>query len=110
MPSLWKLTRSPIPWLAVLGVIIALALLDSTRRPTEQVTVRIFASGIRLYQAAGRPILSRFVCCRHRPPCSEYCLQAAEKHGILKGLLLGLKRIMSCTRKVPQGTFDPVPD
>jgi putative membrane protein insertion efficiency factor len=110
MPSLWKLTRNPIAWLIIIGVTFALTLLDSTRRPAEQVTVKIYVSGIRVYQATGRPILSKFVRCRHRPSCSQYCIQAAQKHGIRKGLLLCLKRIMSCTKKVPPGTFDPVPD
>lgn len=110
MPSLRKLTRNHIFWLIIIGATFALALLDSTRRPVDQVTVKILASGIRAYQAVGRPILHRFVRCRHRPSCSEYCLQATQKHGIRKGLLLSLKRIMSCTRNVPDGTFDPVPD
>lgn len=34
--------------------------------------------------------------CRFRPTCSEYCYQAIEKYGILKGCLMGLKRIIRC--------------
>lgn len=34
--------------------------------------------------------------CRFQPTCSEYCYQAIEKYGILKGCLVGLKRIIRC--------------
>ena len=34
--------------------------------------------------------------CRFNPSCSEYTDQAISKYGILRGLLLGTKRILSC--------------
>ncbi len=34
--------------------------------------------------------------CRFIPTCSEYCFQAIEKYGIIKGVLLGLKRVLKC--------------
>ena len=34
--------------------------------------------------------------CRFVPSCSEYCYQAVEKYGVIKGLFLGLKRILRC--------------
>ncbi|MBM3208742.1 membrane protein insertion efficiency factor YidD [Candidatus Shapirobacteria bacterium] len=34
--------------------------------------------------------------CRFRPTCSEYTYQAIEKYGILRGSLLGLRRIIRC--------------
>lgn len=34
--------------------------------------------------------------CRFQPTCSEYTYQAIEKYGILKGSLLGFKRILRC--------------
>ncbi len=34
--------------------------------------------------------------CRFTPTCSEYCYQAIEKYGILKGIWLGLRRIIKC--------------
>lgn len=46
--------------------------------------------------------------CRHTPTCSEYTKQAIIIHGSLKGLKLGMIRILKCN---PWGTFgyDPVP-
>jgi len=35
-------------------------------------------------------------CCRFYPSCSDYCLQAIEAHGILKGLLNTFMRIAKC--------------
>ena len=47
--------------------------------------------------------------CRFRPTCSEYMIEAIEKHGIIKGLYLGIKRILRCHPWGGSG-FDPVPD
>ncbi len=47
--------------------------------------------------------------CRHIPTCSVYTYEAIEKHGIIVGGYLALKRILRCH---PWGTwgYDPVPD
>jgi len=34
--------------------------------------------------------------CRFSPTCSEYSYQAVAKYGVLKGLWLGVKRVMKC--------------
>ncbi|MFC1711049.1 membrane protein insertion efficiency factor YidD [Patescibacteria group bacterium] len=34
--------------------------------------------------------------CRFNPVCSEYNYQAISKYGIIKGSLLGLRRIFKC--------------
>ena len=34
--------------------------------------------------------------CRFIPTCSEYTKQAIDKYGALKGLKLGIKRILRC--------------
>lgn len=34
--------------------------------------------------------------CRYTPSCSEYMKLAIQKHGVVKGGLLGLWRIMRC--------------
>ena len=47
--------------------------------------------------------------CIYTPTCSAYMLEAVDKHGLIKGVWLGIKRICRC---VPwkKGGFDPVPD
>jgi hypothetical protein len=46
--------------------------------------------------------------CRFHPTCSEYCYQAIEKYGILRGGWLGLKRIVRC-HPWSKGGEDPIP-
>nr|AOE08551.1 hypothetical protein [uncultured bacterium] len=46
--------------------------------------------------------------CRYQPSCSNYCIEALEKHGFFKGSLLGVKRILSCHPLGGSG-HDPVP-
>ena len=46
--------------------------------------------------------------CRYAPSCSEYAIQALEKHGAIKGGWLAVKRIMRCHPWGGHG-FDPVP-
>ena len=46
--------------------------------------------------------------CRFTPTCSEYMRQAIVKHGPLKGVWLGIKRLSRCHPWGGSG-YDPVP-
>jgi putative membrane protein insertion efficiency factor len=46
--------------------------------------------------------------CRFAPTCSAYALEAVETHGTVRGLYLGLRRILRCHPFGGQG-YDPVP-
>ncbi len=61
---------------------------------------------IRFYQLSISPLLGSH--CRHTPSCSHYTAQAIQEWGLLKGIVLGAKRIARCH---PWGTsgHDPVP-
>lgn len=61
---------------------------------------------LRGYKYAISPLLGRN--CRFFPCCSEYALEAVEKHGPLKGASLAMKRVARCHPWNPGG-FDPVP-
>jgi putative membrane protein insertion efficiency factor len=68
---------------------------------------------IRGYQILISPILT-FIAgpgsgCRFDPTCSQYMIEAVEKHGVLRGLWLGLRRLMRCHPWGGKG-FDPVPE
>ena len=47
--------------------------------------------------------------CRYTPTCSQYTIEALQKHGLLKGGWLSLKRIGSCNPWGGSG-YDPVPE
>ena len=49
---------------------------------------------IQLYKFLISPLLGNK--CRFLPTCSEYFIEALEKHGLTKGLTLGVKRISKC--------------
>ena len=61
---------------------------------------------IRFYQLSISPILGQN--CRYTPTCSQYNIEAIQKHGALKGGWLSLKRICSCHPWGGHG-YDPVP-
>ena len=60
---------------------------------------------IRFYQIVISPLTP--AACRFEPTCSSYSKEALEKHGILKGSWLAIKRIASCHPWGRSG-YDPV--
>lgn len=54
---------------------------------------------LKIYKLTLSPIL-KFMFggggCKYNPTCSEYAVEVIEKHGIIKGGVLAIKRIMSC--------------
>ena len=46
--------------------------------------------------------------CRFEPTCSMYMVQAIEKKGLFRGLVLGIWRLLRC-HPFSAGGFDPVP-
>ena len=45
--------------------------------------------------------------CRFEPTCSEYAKQAVEKHGVVRGSWMAVKRILRC-QPFCKGGHDPV--
>ena len=62
---------------------------------------------IRAYQLVLSPMLGPR--CRFYPSCSCYAHAAIERHGVVWGGWLGLRRILRC-HPLSDGGYDPVPD
>jgi putative membrane protein insertion efficiency factor len=60
---------------------------------------------LRAYKLIVSPLLPS--ACRFHPTCSEYMKDAIEKHGVVKGVGMGLRRLSRC-HPFHQGGFDPV--
>ncbi|RXR16214.1 membrane protein insertion efficiency factor YidD [Flavobacterium amnicola] len=72
----------------------------------KKILIAPFLFLVRFYQIIISPLLP--ATCRYQPTCSHYMVEALKKHGVLKGLYLGTKRILSCHPWGGSG-YDPVP-
>nr|WP_307774727.1 membrane protein insertion efficiency factor YidD [uncultured Cetobacterium sp.] len=67
---------------------------------------KIILSIIKFYQKYISIFLGKN--CIFQPTCSKYTYDAIEIHGIVKGIYLGIKRILRC-HPYSKGGYDPVP-
>lgn len=65
---------------------------------------RIFIWLIRVYQSTAR---WRPPVCRFTPSCSQYAVEALQKHGVVRGSAMALWRICRCS-PLCRGGYDPV--
>ena len=61
---------------------------------------------VRAYQVVLSPLFTG--CCRFEPSCSNYMIEALQTHGAVKGLYLGMMRLLRCHPFGKSG-YDPVP-
>ena len=61
---------------------------------------------IKMYQILLSPFFGQQ--CRFSPTCSQYALDAINKHGALRGAYYAIRRLLRCHPWHPGG-FDPVP-
>ena len=67
---------------------------------------KLYVLPIRLWQRGISPFLPPT--CRYSPTCSQYAIEAVRDHGIVKGSVLTLWRILRC-HPFADGGYDPVP-
>jgi putative membrane protein insertion efficiency factor len=70
-------------------------------------TAYIVSIPVRFYRLVISPLIGSN--CRYHPTCSSYTLEALEKHGVIKGGRLAIKRIFKCHPFGGSG-IDNVPD
>jgi hypothetical protein len=68
--------------------------------------IRFYQKTSFFHKALFRNLFLTDAVCRYQPTCSNYTYQAVEKFGVVKGLFLGLKRIIRC-HPWAQGGLDP---
>jgi putative membrane protein insertion efficiency factor len=51
---------------------------------------------IRAYQRFLSPVLSRWVCCRFYPTCSEYAYLSIQRNGLMNGTRMSIRRLRRC--------------
>lgn len=63
---------------------------------------------LKLYKKIVSPFFYAIgVRCKYYPTCSEYMKQAIEKYGVIKGIYLGIKRLLRCN-PFSHGGYDPL--
>lgn len=68
---------------------------------------RVLLAILRFYKRRISPLLPD--ACIYTPTCSEYAMEAIEKHGVLKGMGLAIWRLLRCN-PFAKGGYDPVPE
>lgn len=69
--------------------------------------VAFAALPIRIYRYTISPLIGSN--CRYHPSCSAYAIEALERHGVVKGSMLAIRRISRCHPWGGSG-IDNVPD
>ena len=62
---------------------------------------------LRVYQIFFSPVFGG--ACKFYPSCSNYAMEAVQRHGTKRGFVLAMKRLGRC-RPFTEGGFDPVPE
>lgn len=79
----------------------------SAPRPTPNLGQRAATALLHGYKRWISPLLGQH--CRFHPTCSVYMREAIERHGVLRGTLLGTFRLLRC-QPLCEGGIDPVPE
>ena len=60
----------------------------------NKIIIFLNISIIKFYKYFISPLLGSR--CRYLPTCSDYYIESLRAHGLIKGSILGIKRIVSC--------------
>lgn len=76
----------------------------------RKLAIAVLSAPLRFYRAVLSPL--KPPSCRFTPSCSQYALEALERHGPVTGLWLTIRRLLRChpiTWLGGSSGFDPVP-
>lgn len=71
-----------------------------------KLSVRLGLVAVRGYQLLLAPFAGG--ACRFEPSCSQYAIEAIERHGLARGAWLAVRRVARC-HPLAQPGIDPVP-
>jgi putative membrane protein insertion efficiency factor len=77
-----------------------------TKRGAVSPAARLGRAAIRGYQKVFSPALGKN--CRYAPTCSQYAYESISRFGLVRGTLMGVRRIARC-HPLAEGGYDPVP-
>ena len=72
----------------------------------RRLLIRLLTAPIHFYRHYISPLTPP--ACRFTPTCSQYAIEAIEKHGPIRGLWLALRRLLRCHPWGGSG-YDPGP-
>jgi len=70
--------------------------------------VRVALLALRFYKAYLSILFAGS--CRFEPTCSQYAYEAIERFGVMRGVWLGVKRLLRCQPLSRKFGYDPVPE
>lgn len=77
-------------------------------RPRSRIGSRALVGLIRLYQRKLSPVFAALGSqCAYQPSCSEYMADAVREHGLARGAVAGIWRLLRCN-PFSSGGYDPV--
>ena len=86
------------PAFLITALLLVLVLVDNViNEPPRQPTVHLILIAVDYYQEDISEIVTRPGTCKFVPTCSDYMRLAVLKHGSIKGVALGLWRILRCS-------------
>jgi putative membrane protein insertion efficiency factor len=77
--------------------------------PLQLVFVAVLQGYRWVLSPAKNALLGSTGCCRFTPTCSQYALEAVQRHGALRGGVLSIQRVCRCHPWGGAGS-DPVPE
>ena len=72
----------------------------------HRLVLGLFTGPLRFYRRFLSPLKPPM--CRFHPTCSQYAIEALERHGLVRGTGLALWRLLRC-QPFCRGGHDPVP-
>jgi uncharacterized protein len=85
---------------------------EASSNPTayleRSAAVKAALAALRIYKVHISPWFAGS--CRYVPTCSAYAYEAIERFGVLRGIWMGLKRLVRCHPLSRKFGYDPVPE